>query len=454
MKLFKTILPKLIGASLICLATSATANELLQNNSFYGEGALWETHTAHGVINFGNFDLDNVAKYEPSSSATSREDLQLFQKIHVTEGRTYNYRFGVRSPEAASRNIDLVFQQPSYPYTIQYEKTFRATNEWIYFCGSFVASATEEIKVSFMGATDSRVLYIDDISVTDDQTASWTAGWDVIRTYKVDGLNHLLTMNSTNGSIKIYKLNDNGTIGANTYEGGWGGGWTHFEPYIINGTTYMLMYKAAEGHAEFRKMESDGTVGGSKMTEDNWTLHWSKFTSYQVGDKHYMFMTKSTTGQAKIFELINSGPNEGALGPRTYYRGWTAGWDDAQVTYTNNNETVMWLRKSGTGQHDIHVMNNTGTFGPRIDRRWWTTGWTTARFINIDKEPYLFLNKVSNRHTYISKLNDNGVHMYGIYNQYWNFTWTGIDTFETLQGTFAFLVNKYNGDVEIEKLIR
>ncbi|MGL1937126.1 MAG: hypothetical protein OCD01_19010 [Fibrobacterales bacterium] len=278
---------------------------------------------------------------------------------------------------------------------------------------------------------------------------TWSSGWDVIKTYTVGSSNFILLMKSSTGYAYIHRLNEDGTIGEGTYSKTWTPGWTHFEPYIIGGTTYMLMYKEATGRAVIHEMESDGTIGDLIIDESNWTQYWSTFTAYEVDGKPFIFMTKASTGLVKIYELNTTGRYVGRLGTRTYSTSWTTGWDDAQVTYTKDQGTVMWLRKSATGRHDIHPMNTSGTFNSRIDRRSWTQGWTTARPITLYGEPYLFLNKESNKQTYISKLNDSGIHTKGIYNTNWNKVWTGIDTFQTSQGTFVFLINSTTGAVVV-----
>lgn len=238
-------------------------------------------------------------------------------------------------------------------------------------------------------------------------TYKWSEGWTTAEFYTIGSKTYLMLLkekglSGTGKRTKIFRMNNNGTVGALVTEYKWSEGWTSAEFYTIGSKTYLMLLKekglsGTGKRAKIFRMNSNGTVG-ALVKEYKWSEGWTTAEFYKVGTKTYLMLLKekglSGTGhRAKIFN-VNSNSTIGSLVKE--YK-WSKGWTTAEF-YSVGSKTYLLLLKakglSGTG-HSAKIirMNSDGSVGSVIKQYKWTEGWTTAEFYSNGSKTYLFLLK-------------------------------------------------------------
>ncbi len=190
MKKLLNILPKFLGASLLCVTLNAYAGEieLIQNGDFNSSGANWfvednlegKTTTGQswygdaGKVIYSSHD-DRDVTFDPSSDCINYWDLQLYQLVTLESGKEYTYSFDARSSGSGVGHRDLLFKVETNDgnYDLVYERNVSLTSSTPKgnFTNTFTSNYSGEVKVTFMGATESLKGYIDNVSLKTDDSS-------------------------------------------------------------------------------------------------------------------------------------------------------------------------------------------------------------------------------------------------------------------------------------------
>ncbi len=157
----------ILTSTVLLFGTPSMATEFLQNGDFENGLNSWETPQGNGGVMTNSENGNRFAQYAPDGSS-NRWDLQLFQYINLEAGKTYNYSFRIKTTSGNSRSFDFVVEKNGNPWTKHKDITVQVTDAWQTITGSFVAQASEQAKVNFMGATINGLVAIDDVSISDN----------------------------------------------------------------------------------------------------------------------------------------------------------------------------------------------------------------------------------------------------------------------------------------------
>ncbi len=155
---------KIICVISLFVSLGFSQENMLTNGDFESPNGEndWIIGGTNGDITIAEHNGDIDARYDPENGG-NKWDLQLFQYVEVTEGKTYDFSFDARSTGGTTRSIDVVVEYFEEPYTKHHVEAFQLVEGWEPFSGSFTAVATQKVKISFMDATDGTRCYFDNV---------------------------------------------------------------------------------------------------------------------------------------------------------------------------------------------------------------------------------------------------------------------------------------------------
>lgn len=182
-----------------------------------------------------------------------------------------------------------------------------------------------------------------------DTTA--TANYDILKTVRLSGTDHLFRYNSTTGHTHIRQLNNDGSWGAVVYDKNWKAGYPSFNFYTTGpGNHYILRYNWTTGIANI--LGFDGTVNGIDnttvvMEDAQWSLNWRTMRFFTTSNGTFNFRYNPETGTVRLSEIRNNGTfgtvvlssddswlrQRSADGP---FRPATEGWDTVEFYFAKN----------------------------------------------------------------------------------------------------------------------
>ena len=93
---------------------------------------------------------------------------------------------------------------------------------------------------------------------------SYYSGWSNIEAYRSGSNSFLFFQNLSNYQVGIWKMNNDGTLGAQTYSGTWSG-WVFSKPFYLETSPYVtsayFVFRGVDGLTRIRKMPDTGILG-------------------------------------------------------------------------------------------------------------------------------------------------------------------------------------------------
>jgi PKD repeat protein len=144
---------------------AAVLKNLLTNGDFSNDSTKWTTQVvspATGSISFGA----GVAHFRINTVGGQSWHFQLYQKIAVVKGKSYNYIFSARKIQDAEHTIKFVIIDESYRPVSDATKTVTLNNNWATFSGSFTATGSRAVRVGVQAGLSNCDIEVDNFIVT------------------------------------------------------------------------------------------------------------------------------------------------------------------------------------------------------------------------------------------------------------------------------------------------
>lgn len=187
---------------------------------------------------------------------------------------------------------------------------------------------------------------------------NWSTGWTNVEFYEIGGKTYLfllkgqsllapyyamtamnMTANGGNGTVKIYVMNPDGTVGALIKDYDWSSGWSIAKPYKVRGRHYILLLKTHNGVAHINRLNADGSIG-ARVATYNWSSDWTTAEPFEVNGQMYLLLMKSKNGIVKVYQLNSTGE----LGSLVREYDWSKGWTSATFYEVDGVPFVLLLK--------------------------------------------------------------------------------------------------------------
>lgn len=214
------------------------------------------------------------------------------------------------------------------------------------------------------------------------QNASWSDGWTIARPYTVGGHKFLLLLKTTGGSMRINRIELNGSIGEQIQSRNWSDGWTHAVKYAVLGHNYMMLYRRSDGTVNIYKINGDGKIG-ERLDRGTLERGWNQAAAFGIGASNFMLFS-NLDGDVFVHEI----EWDGKIGQRKHAQSLGSGYSITQPYQILGNTFLLRL-KTSNGTLKIRKINGDGRVGGVIQERNWTGGWTTAIPYHVGWDTYL-----------------------------------------------------------------
>lgn len=286
-------------------------------------------------------------------------------------------------------------------------------------------------------------------------TFDWSNGWTAARFFFISPQDrYLFLLKESNGIVKIFRLNDDATLGERVYHADWTSGWSTVEIVNLEGRPFLFLLKDSDGTAKVFQLTDEGTVG-DKVFDENLGSGWTaaRFFWGARGDgdfpevTNYLFLLNSDSGLSRIHE-VNS---DGSIGAVIERRPWSEGYTAVEF-FREGTQTYLFALKESNGGVVIFRMNPDGTRGSRVELDDWTSGWTTAELFREGSRTYLFLLKEATGRIAMLRMNPDGTVGPEVQRHTWTSGWTTTETFVIGSQRYLLLLREDTGDVQIRRI--
>ncbi|MBX2848695.1 MAG: M23 family metallopeptidase [Acidiferrobacterales bacterium] len=311
-------------------------------------------------------------------------------------------------------------------------------------------STKNSVRVKFNGAS---------VNTHAGNPSEWNAGEEILSQncagnefmgWNSGGQRYKLIYKPNNGSAKIIRMNNNGSV-TTTYSHNWQKGWTHFMPfYGVSNHPHAIIYNQQTGQAKFIRLWLQGD-GITTLSEEQWSTRWTHFVPFTKNGDRYFLVYDSVHGTAKINEISITSDSS-----NTRYSGtWVAG-RTAIVPYEEGPNRYMLLYKGGSGKAKIIKIEGSGN-SIATSASWsgdWSTGYTTLVPMNHEGARYVFGYKAETGFAKVMKLNSNGQGVTTVKSMNWTKSWTAFSPFYTPDGGHLLIYKIGTGEVKTLRLKR
>ena len=233
------------------------------------------------------------------------------------------------------------------------------------------------------------------------QQSGWSAGWTIARPYTVGGHKFLMLLKTSNGRMRLNRINLDGTISENVQHKNWTSGWTHAVKYAVLGSNYMMLYKRGDGTVHVNKINGDGKIG-EKIDEGTLESGWSYAAAFGIGTSSFMLFS-NLNGVVFVHEI----EWDGKIGQRKHAQTFGNNYTVTQP-YNVLGTTFLLMLKSSNGTGKIRRINTDGRIGDVVQTLNWTNGWTTAIPYHVGLDTYLLSLKESDGEFKINRIESDG----------------------------------------------
>jgi CubicO group peptidase (beta-lactamase class C family) len=175
---------------------------------------------------------------------------------------------------------------------------------------------------------------------------------------KVAGKPYLILLDSFSGTIRTYRMKDDGTVDRTTLTEDQLSDWQDkniLSPYIYAGQVYLLGVNTWTGNAVVY------AINGTKVDEAQWSRGWTSIDHITVGETTYRLLYKAVgdpqresweDGDQRGRLVIQRLSGNGFTGPNTYDMNSDADWSTVKfIEYWNQDETryAVFGYNRGTG---------------------------------------------------------------------------------------------------------
>ncbi len=91
-------------------------------------------------------------------------------------------------------------------------------------------------------------------------------------------------------------------LGVEAYRKKWSTGWSNFCFFSLNNEVYLFFNKPNEGTVRIEKLNTDGTLG-TRVYDSKWSTGWSEIDIFNMSGISYLFHQKADSGKTKICAL-------------------------------------------------------------------------------------------------------------------------------------------------------
>ncbi len=154
----------------------------------------------------------------------------------------------------------------------------------------------------------------------------WAEGWTHALPYVAGGDPYLFLLRewgTTDDGFNahVHRINANGSVGNRLASYAWSEGWSTAAIYQAGGSQFLLLLKRAGAAADGQNLHlyrvaDDGTIG-AKLSGYEWTQGWTQAVPFEIGSKTYLFFLKEFgTGQDGSNVHIHATNADGTIGDR------------------------------------------------------------------------------------------------------------------------------------------
>jgi alkaline phosphatase D len=244
----------------------------------------------------------------------------------------------------------------------------------------------------------------------------WSRDWSVAKFFSVGASQFVFLLKTTNGLMRIHRLQADGRLDALVSQSDWRSGWTQASFMTTSQGTFLFVLRTnGLSEAGFRlhvyRMDADGSLG-PRVDQKVWQDGWTRAATYQHNNKNFLIVYRSgnaLTGnvRARIYQVGNDGLIDSSVfNERTWAGNWTS-----IVPYYVDGATHILLVRSGTAISGVRarVFTLDANSIPQQTKEYgWSAGWTGVTFIEAASRPYLLLYKSSNGHVHVHALQQDG----------------------------------------------
>lgn len=144
--------------------------------------------------------------------------------------------------------------------------------------------------------------------------STWSKGYTSFSFTENAGSIYLIGQQNSTGKAVINKINTakmelavkagltSPKLGKEVYRKNWSAGWSDLVFFNLDNEVYLFHYKNKAGTVKIAKLNADGTIG-KNVYDKKWSTGWSSFDIIYFKGKPNLFHQKKSTGQTKICQL-------------------------------------------------------------------------------------------------------------------------------------------------------
>lgn len=252
----------------------------------------------------------------------------------------------------------------------------------------------------------------DGTGATTTASGTWSKGWTHFLPFtRPGGAQHYFQYKSSNGRVRFASIDAGGSGTTGLSDGKWYAGWTHFVPLLLDGEPFFLAYDSLYGHANIDRINAAGS-GSVSVYKRSWTRGWTQFVPFESGGSQYLLLYKGGTGEVEIDEV--TGDADGAEVTETWSSTWTRGWTNLVPL----DDGTLLGYKAATGETAILEMEPESIV--KLSTMTWTRGWTAFTPFSIDGDAHVLLYKAGTGSVKVLRLDNDGDSVTTV----WTGTWT------------------------------
>lgn len=167
-------------------------------------------------------------------------------------------------------------------------------------CMLFYSTSSGQVKLYSVIAAGGALNYTPIVSTY------WNTGWTTIETYEYQNSRFWFFQNASNQLVNIWAINNDGSLGPNTYSATWPG-WVYSKPFYAEFSPSFLkpyfLFRTSAGLTRIREMSSTGTLGANYI--DQQLPNYTTVGMWQSVGKGYLALASGTA--LMIYDFDNTG---------------------------------------------------------------------------------------------------------------------------------------------------